>query len=67
MEAKAKQPWEIVADFVRELEKPDVFLRTDQPNALGSFNTQSWGDTGKRAISAALRDALSRVVPEINV
>ena len=59
------QPWEIVREFARELERPETFLRTGRPNSLGCFDTQNWGDTGKRAIAGALRDALNRALPEL--
>lgn len=59
------QPWELAYRFMRELERPEIFLRTDLPNALGSFDTVNWGAVSKKAIVAALRDALERAVPEL--
>lgn len=59
------QPWELAYRFMREMEQPEILLRTDKPNALGCLDTVNWGTQSKKAIAAALRDALSRVVPEL--
>lgn len=59
------QPWEFARDFMLELEKPETFLRTERPNALGCFDTTNWGEVGKKAIAAVLRAELMRTVPEV--
>lgn len=59
------QPWELAYRFMRELERPEMLLRTDLPNALGCFDTVHWGAASKKAVVAALRDALERAVPEL--
>jgi hypothetical protein len=61
------QPWEIVREFIREIEKPDAGLQTHTKQTADVWSSHNWGDIGKRAIAAALRDALSRSVPEIAV
>jgi hypothetical protein len=61
------QPWEIVREFIREIEKPDAGLQTHTKQTADVWSSHNWGETGKRAIAEALRDALSRSVPEIAV
>lgn len=62
------QPWEIVREFIREIEKPDAGLQTHTKQQSGDvWSSHNWGDIGKKAIAAALRDALARSVPEVSV
>ena len=46
--------------FLAELDDAKTFLRTDRANALGAFNTHSWGDTAKFTIAAVIRQHLRR-------
>lgn len=62
------QPWEIVREFIREIEKPDATLLTHtRQQSSEVWSSHNWGDIGKRAVAGALRDALSRALPEIKI
>ena len=62
------QPWEIVREFIREIEKPHAALQTHTKQSDDdAWASHNWGDMGKKAVASALRDALSRAVPEIKI
>jgi hypothetical protein len=48
-----------VREFLAEIERPEVLLRTDE-NSMPYAGARNWGVKGKAAIAAALRDALQK-------
>lgn len=50
---------DIIRAFIRELEDNDAMVHTNRTNALGCYDTQSWGAGARRVLASALRSALA--------
>lgn len=54
----AALPIDYVLRFMKDIDNPDVFLRTERNNALECLDTTNWGTAGKAAILEALQKYL---------